>query len=185
MDAIDRFWTKVRYRTQHECWEWIGAKSSGYGRFYFKGRVIPAHRFAFELFNPPVPPSFELDHLCRNPGCVNPTHLEAVTGRVNNLRSMSAAAKYAHQTHCKHGHLLTTANVYLWQGARYCRRCRANISQRHRDRLPTQPTTRTVTCSNCGVEFTYPRNHGRRTSCSPECKRALAVKATQRWKVRH
>ena len=34
----------------------------------------------------PVPDSLELDHLCRNRYCVNPSHLEAVSYRVNVLR---------------------------------------------------------------------------------------------------
>lgn len=52
--------------------------------------MIYAHRLSYELFVGPIPDGYELDHLCRNRGCVNPAHLEAVTHRVNVLRGLAA-----------------------------------------------------------------------------------------------
>lgn len=34
----------------------------------------------------PIPDGLQLDHLCRNPSCVNPAHLEIVTGAENIRR---------------------------------------------------------------------------------------------------
>lgn len=73
----DRFWDRVV--RSDGCWEWEGTHSpSGYSRVSFQGRQLQAHRVAYELTLGPVPAGLDLDHLCRNRGCVNPGHLEVV-----------------------------------------------------------------------------------------------------------
>jgi hypothetical protein len=46
-----------------------------------------AHIVYWEGEHGPVPEGLELDHLCRNPPCVNPAHLEPVTHQQNMQRS--------------------------------------------------------------------------------------------------
>lgn len=59
-----------------ECWPWRGTiNGDGYGRFGNRN----AHRVAYEYLVGPIPEGLHLDHLCRNPACVNPRHLEPVT----------------------------------------------------------------------------------------------------------
>lgn len=75
------------------CWIWLGAKSPlGYGRAWDAdaGRVRVAHQIIFEREYGPIPEGLELDHLCRNPECVRPHHLEAVTHAENMRRYASA-----------------------------------------------------------------------------------------------
>lgn len=81
-----RFAAKVTVMA-NGCHEWIGAgRDSGvYGRFDVDGRLVQAHRWAYEHAVGPIPQGLELDHLCRNTKCVNPAHLEPVT-RAENLR---------------------------------------------------------------------------------------------------
>ena len=108
----ERFWAKVALLSS-DCWEWRGALSSkGYGNFGVgNGRTGHSHRVAYLALIGDIPPQLELDHLCRNRACVNPAHLEAVSGRVNNLRGTSPAALRARRTHCPRGHALRGNNL--------------------------------------------------------------------------
>ena len=117
------------------CWEWQAAKTNGYGVVQHDGRVQRAHRVVYVSLTGPLPDELELDHLCRNRGCVNPKHTEPVTGVVNNARSDSASAKHARQTECLRGHAFTDENTYLRKrGSKIERFCRECMRQRDRER---------------------------------------------------
>lgn len=107
------------------CWLWSGCTGSGgYGRVSVGGKQMPAHRFIYELLIGEIPHGLQLDHLCRVRNCVNPSHLEPVTGRVNILRGEGPCAQHARKTHCPQGHPYDAANTYLHKGKyRYCRIC--------------------------------------------------------------
>ena len=88
------------------CWIWIGAKkSTGYGvtRWNGKKNALP-HRIAYTLLCGPIPTGLTIDHLCRNRLCVNPSHMEAVTNKVNILRGNSFSAQNSRKTKCPRGH---------------------------------------------------------------------------------
>ena len=130
---LTRFFKFVR-RTLSGCWEWNGGRDwDGYAIFKVKGRSTRGSRFAYEHFRCPIPEGFQIDHLCRNPRCVNPLHLEAVTSRENTLRGNTIPAANAVKTHCKRGHEFTPENTWTYRGLRYCRQCR-RIRCRERDR---------------------------------------------------
>lgn len=68
----------------NECWEWIGYKRKGYGRFRGNNKKqISAHRFSYEMHNKKIPEGLVIDHICCNRGCVNPSHLQIVTSEQN------------------------------------------------------------------------------------------------------
>lgn len=48
-------------------------------------KVLRAHRLSYMAFIGPIPAGLEVDHLCFNKLCVEPSHLEAVT-QAENLR---------------------------------------------------------------------------------------------------
>lgn len=50
------------------------------------------HRVSYTHFCGPIPTGLTIDHLCRNRGCFNPDHLEAVTLVENVLRGNSQPA---------------------------------------------------------------------------------------------
>lgn len=120
-----RFVAKIDIRGPQECWEWTGSRTTaGYGDINFTdGPHTYAHRVAYEMHNGPIPEGLQIDHLCRNRGCVNPEHLEPVTNRENTLRGMKG---YHNRTTCKRGHDVSDpANVYTQPstGLRSCREC--------------------------------------------------------------
>jgi hypothetical protein len=74
-----------------DCWIWQGGRGSGdYGRLARKGQLHQAHKFFYEQQYGPVTDGLDLDHLCRNPLCVNPDHLEPVSHATNTRRGYSA-----------------------------------------------------------------------------------------------
>lgn len=105
------------------CWNWKGAKVKGYGQINAGGRGVSlwAHRVSYDLFVGPIPEGLVLDHLCRNPACVRPDHLEPVTQKVNILRGASEIARRAASTACRRGHPYD--KEYLDAAGRRHRRC--------------------------------------------------------------
>lgn len=82
-----------RVDTSGSCWRWLGAHTAnGYGQISLsvggRFRSIRAHRALWMLTTGDViPAGYELDHLCSTVDCVNPAHLEMVTGSENLIRA--------------------------------------------------------------------------------------------------
>lgn len=84
---MERFRERTVVNEVTGCWEWIATRiTGGYGQFYANGRVHAAHRWIYAQMRGPIPPGYQIDHLCRRPSCVNPDHLEAVTPSENMRR---------------------------------------------------------------------------------------------------
>ena len=94
----DRFWTKVNKSgpipeynpSLGNCWDWTvscNESRGGYGQFNLDNQTVRAPRLAWEIVNGPIPDGLVLDHLCRRPVCVNPSHLEPVTDAENLRRA--------------------------------------------------------------------------------------------------
>ena len=127
----EAFWSNVR-KTE-TCWLWQGRKVRGYGLMWADGHDVQVHRWSYERFVGPIPDGLVIDHLCRNPSCVNPQHLEPVTSLTNTMRSpIAPAAINARKTHCIHGHPFTGENLIVWRGKRACRECKRASDQRRR-----------------------------------------------------
>lgn len=86
---------KILYRERDlgyvtPCWIWRDGRHDTYGGIGVEGTYVAAHRYIYERERGPIPDSLFLDHLCRNPGCVNPDHLDPVTNAVNCRRGAKA-----------------------------------------------------------------------------------------------
>ncbi len=136
LESAERFWMKFQRNPDSGCWEWTAGKNStGYGQFYFHLRLERAHRVAYTLLVGPIPEGLAIDHLCRNRGCVNPSHLEPVTNRENLLRGDTLPAANVRKTHCPQGHAYDEANTYITKrGLRMCKAC-----SRERDKRRNRP----------------------------------------------
>lgn len=120
----ERFWRRVEKR-EDGCWTWGGyLGSQGYGRISYKGRPFLAHRFAYEREVGQIPEGLDIDHICGTRSCVRPSHLRAVTHRVNVLAGKTVVAREAARTECAKGHELAGDNLSVTaQGHRQCMTC--------------------------------------------------------------
>lgn len=106
------------------CWRWHGAlQPTGYGMLWNGRRPEQAHRVAYKLFIGEIPDGCEIDHICRNRSCVNPSHLRAVSHRENMRVSDTPMGRNARKTSCKRGHHLAGNNLRHINGTRQCREC--------------------------------------------------------------
>lgn len=136
MNDLERLMSKVQPEPNSGCWLWLGANNYKYPCIKIHRKQRYAHRVSYELHKRPIPKGLDIDHLCKVTLCVNPDHLEAVTRKVNVLRSNAPAgakARAAAVTHCPQGHLYDEANT-MWRRDRrhyYTRVCRACTAAYH------------------------------------------------------
>lgn len=110
----------------HGCWLFKGGTDAyGYGIISnsLAGGTRLAHR-ALYIATKGDPGSRVLDHLCRNPACVNPDHLDPTTVTENVMRGAGTRPN----NHCKFGHEYTQENTKMAKvngkyGTRYKRVC--------------------------------------------------------------
>lgn len=116
-----RFWTLIQKDGEDGCWQWVGLlDGAGYGVF----ARYAAHRVAYETLVGPIPPGLQLDHLCVNPPCVNPAHLEPVTSYENTRRARLRSEGIDLNVTCKQGHPWTPETTgRTGEGYRFCREC--------------------------------------------------------------
>ena len=124
--VFERWRIKVGVAGLFACWPWLAATDGrGYGRIG-RGRagtgMMPAHRVWYEHLIGPIPKGLVTDHLCRNPICVNPLHLEPVTHAENVRRGLQIPI-------CKKGlHSMSNAYRDSKTGRHRCREChKANV----------------------------------------------------------
>lgn len=83
---MKKFYNRIKINPNTQCWEWQGAKQpEGYGRVSGKiwnGHYL-LHRWSYEYHKGPIPQGLLVRHLCNNPCCANPDHLEVGTVKDN------------------------------------------------------------------------------------------------------
>lgn len=73
------------------CIIWTGATNrDGYGRLRVNGRMVYAHRYAWEREHGPIPDGMVIDHRCFERSCVNAEHLRPATVSQNNANRSGA-----------------------------------------------------------------------------------------------
>ena len=124
-----------------DCWTWAGAHNShGYAVVWWQGRMVGLHRLMCAQEHGEPEDGQQSDHLCRNRGCVRPSHLEWVTPRQNTGRGTSSSAATVRSVDesgvCKNGHDMTEPDAWVAGrgGRRECRRCRLITWAKYRER---------------------------------------------------
>lgn len=147
----DRFWAKVdkngplpeTHPELGNCWLWTPTPVR-YGMFWTGAPYdtrLSAHKTSLLVAEyestgiwPAIPRGYEqvIDHLCKRPACVRPSHLELVSGTENNRRGLIGDVNRRRadaMTVCKSGHPLTPENK-LFYGANWrCRICKTEGSK--------------------------------------------------------
>ena len=80
---IDRFFANISPEALTGCWLWTAyVDKFGYGQLNINGKPTPAHRVSAMIhgldMSGPV-----MRHMCNNPSCVNPAHLQTGTYQDN------------------------------------------------------------------------------------------------------
>jgi hypothetical protein len=83
-----------------ECMVWTGAKSGGYGQIRVNGRLIYAHRLAYQLKHGSIPDGALVLHSCDNRPCCNTDHLAIGDEAANHRDAMS---RDRHSRGMRHG----------------------------------------------------------------------------------
>ena len=84
----ERFWGKVD--KSGSCWLWTGAAHNGYGLFRLNGGSRLAHRVSYSWVLGDIPEGQEVDHMCHNRSCVNPSHLRLASHSLNGQNRAAA-----------------------------------------------------------------------------------------------
>ena len=118
-DILNRFWSKVAepVDAHNDCWIWKAFRNpKGYGMIRTKRprRMILAHRFVYEQFYGPIPEGSIIHHNCKNPSCVNPTHLELDTNGGHSAYHNTCRPR---KEVCSHGHKYVPSNTYIDRSA--------------------------------------------------------------------
>jgi hypothetical protein len=114
-----------------ECWEWVGARTTrGYGTTTWEGKQQYVHRLVMD-----APSGLTVDHLCFNPSCYNPRHLELVSDWENRARGRTPAGIVMRTGKCQRGHEMNKSNVYVKpNGMKNCRECMRQAVRRYREK---------------------------------------------------
>lgn len=138
MKAVDVFYRKPSLAERFNsrfipvpfsgCWIWTAnLRKDGYADIGDGPKKKLAHRVSYELHKGSIPDGMVIDHLCRVPCCVNPSHLEAVSPRENYIRGIGLPTmleRLSKRTHCKNGHEVSVLNTHVNElGQRSCRVC--------------------------------------------------------------
>lgn len=94
---IERFWKYIGIVSLGGCLVWSGLRNDkGYGLIQdrSRGKLLKAHRVAWELANGPIPAGLMVLHRCDHPWCVDVAHLFLGTA-ADNSADMVAKGRQA------------------------------------------------------------------------------------------
>lgn len=178
----ERFHDKYAIDASTGCWIWTAWRNNqGYGTIGISPALsggpkqVYAHRLSYEMHKGPIPPGLVIDHICNNPACVNPEHLQAITQKANIDRSSHPSVQRRLAGRCIRGHDMTDpTNVYMRpdNGRKACKACYAIRDEAARRKAGKMPAKRGRECGTYSGAIGHYRRGER--PC-PSCAEAAAT----------
>ena len=138
LKKLERFISKIKRDSASGCWIWTGSfDRKGYGKFWVSTAYANAiaHRLCYRLCSDVDIEGKHLHHICENPKCVNPYHLEPLTAKAHIHKTpQSISYQCSIRTNCPYGHPYDEENTY-WspRGKRQCLACRKARDRKETD----------------------------------------------------
>lgn len=119
-----------------DCLIWTGSRAGrGYGQIWVGGKMVYAHRYAWERVNGAVPDGMKVDHRDHcDLRCVEVKHLRLATYPENNANRKGPTS----------ANRVGVRNVSLTRGGKYIVRVRKNGTQRYYGTFETVDEAETV-----------------------------------------
>lgn len=117
MDAeLEQIAESIHVNPVTGCWEWTGSENRKYAAIVVGGREWLGHRLMYVWFIGGHAPNKELEHICANPPCIRPNHLQPVSRRINLAREVRRA-RHKEAAFWTDDYLCTTTiPLLLWAG---------------------------------------------------------------------
>lgn len=130
MTPEERFNKFLGESDSNDCIPWIGVKTRvGYGHFWLDGKYRLAHRVIWTWRMGAIPEDHHIDHICKNPLCMNVQHLRVTPSWYS---SWEGSDRNRRKTHCSNGHEFNKFNTFQYGNVRHCGICIAERSRRYR-----------------------------------------------------
>lgn len=106
MTLQKRLESKVQ-KSEGGCWVWQSGlldkrkKNMQYGRIRVNGKMVLAHRIAYEIYVGEIPEGLHVLHSCDNQKCINPQHLHVGTNAENRAECVNKGRQAKGKTHGK------------------------------------------------------------------------------------
>lgn len=95
LSVEQRLQQRIAYEPNSGCWLWMGRMDrNGYGVMINRGRLLWAHRAAWQVWRGEIPDGMRICHRCDTPACINPDHHFLGTQR-DNIRDASRKGRMA------------------------------------------------------------------------------------------
>lgn len=112
---IERFWAKVAKVGPDDCWLWTGCSVRNraghrYGQFRLHGKMVRAHRVAYEMAAGSIPHGLLVRHTCDTPLCCNPRHLLVGTQK-ENVADRDERGRSTYVQGSQHGNAKLTESI--------------------------------------------------------------------------
>lgn len=111
LDIKNNIYKNVVCNIKTKCWEWTGfINKNGYGVISLNKKSKRAHRISYEVFVGKLIKNMQVNHICNNRSCINPSHLEQITHAKNGSRER-ANHYNSRKKFCKRGHEFNQENT--------------------------------------------------------------------------